>query len=173
MCQGLELGASILLCGLLSQAGREVGIGTIVWESRSRSGPQSRRGTTLSPVTITGLCAVCARAGPGRGGELLPLAEGWGPPAAWQRVGFSGMELQVDGTRGSSTVPCVTLVTEPCSSGSKRQLQSQVFQEAPSPEKACPVLPMPQIEMRFAFINISRSCGENRFELGRKFFIFA
>lgn len=73
--------------------------------------PVPQAGSRFPPMTITD-CVLCARAGPRREGSCY-LAEGWGPPAAWQRVGFSVMELQVDGTRGSSTVPCVTLVTEP------------------------------------------------------------
>ena len=143
MCRGLSLGASILLCGLCHSLG---GTG-------SRSGPQSRRGTVFpSRDHHWTVCCMHMQAQAGRGAATL--SRGMGTPGS---LVFSVMELQVDGTRGSSTVPCVTFFL-----GFKEAAPSpRSSKRPPSPEKACPVLPTPQIEMKSTFINI-RSCGEKQ-----------
>ena len=81
---GPKLGCQYFVVWALSQAGEEVGIWELQAPGRDPSPAEALR---FPPGTITGLCAVCmCRAG--WEGKLVPLVEGWGPPAAWEQVGF-------------------------------------------------------------------------------------
>ena len=81
---GPKLGCQYFVVWALSQAGEEVGIWELQAPGRDPSPAEALR---FPPVTITGLCAVCM-CRPGWEGKLVPLVKGWGPPAAWEQVGF-------------------------------------------------------------------------------------
>ena len=170
---GPELGCQYFVVWALSQAGGEVGVGTIVWESWAPGqDPSPAEAPRFPPVTITGLCAVCTcRPQAGRGAATL--SRGMGTPGNLGAGGLLGDGAAGGWHQGFINCPLCHLGDRALFLGFKEAAPVPGLPRGPpAPRKPAQCFPCHR-EMRFAFINISRSCGENRFELGRKLFIFA